>query len=51
MMKSFAVFILLYLSFAQQPQYLPKEGPLPICDIYAQDIARSGKGDFWEVDL
>ena len=32
-------------------QYLPKErGYLPMCDLYAINIARSGDTDFWKVD-
>jgi hypothetical protein len=47
MKKIIMLLVLLALTSAQD--YLPKEGPVPICDIFAKDISRSGY-DFWKVD-
>ena len=49
MPQIFTLFALISLIFSQQ--YLPKErGYLPVCDLYATNIARSGDTDFWKVD-
>ena len=49
MRKVFAALMLIYLSVAQT--FLPKEGPLPMCDIFSRDIARAaGENDFYKVD-
>ena len=44
------VTILALLALAVTQEYLPKEGPMPICDVFTKDIARSGINDFWKVD-
>jgi len=53
MYKLITVLVILAIGLAQDyeyPKYLPKEGPVPLCDVYARDITRSGKNDFWKVD-
>ena len=43
-----ATCLLLGLSSGQT--FLPKEGDLPISDVYAVDITRSGRNDFWKTN-
>ena len=47
-MRELTIIMLLYLSVAQQ--YLPKDGPIPMCDLFSSDIARAGPNDFYKVD-
>ena len=42
------ITLLVLLAFALTQDYLPKEGPVPIYDIFATDVARTGKHDFWK---
>jgi hypothetical protein len=46
MSKLFLLTFFVCLALAQQ--YLPKEGPLPITDIFSGNIGRSGETDFYK---
>jgi hypothetical protein len=49
MMKSILSSVLVLTVLAAAQQYLPKESSyLPICDLYAKDVSRSGKSTFWK---
>ena len=38
------------LTLSSGQTFLPKEGDLPISDVYAVDITRSGRNDFWKTN-
>ena len=50
-MKEVVLVLLSVFMLVSTQEYLPKEpGYLPINDLYARDIARSGWDTFWKVD-
>ena len=45
-----AYLLLSIVLLAHCQEYLPKDGPLPMSELFARDIACSGDNDFWKVD-
>jgi hypothetical protein len=48
-MKNILSSVLVLTVLATAQQYLPKDFDyLPICDLYAKDVCRSGRNTFWK---
>ena len=45
--KNYCFILMLAILSLVSTQYLPKNGDLPITDLYAKDMGRSGTNVFW----